>query len=1126
MLDCPGSLMDLLIDFGKYLVSSSFTIFLTIILVILLTCIPILNKNYILKLRISIKKVSKHLKKMVSEFRSHFKSRFLQVINNEKVKKYLVRLKLIFEVNQYLNESSNLVLYRLKKRITPKRYLSYVQEVKFPSTERSFSFIPRDRIGRIVCLIFISSFLITDTTIKNLLSHWSIKIDGIGNLGALGTSSWQVLTTVVSVGLATIGIILQTISQEKNEYRKKLLLHHFFHEQQLDNKIFLSFLAVLVSGAFLLFKEKLFIYPWVSEHIYFAFVIIILIIGMYFLLIKRSFNYLFPEDQDKYFRNSLKTKLPGLIRKAAGSLTVIEHLENIIVPLGMGVIYIYDENDKKKENLKIIETINQGSIQDIDLALIKEISLQLKDKYIAERDGKPLKAQIYIEFGRPEKREYQPLAIIHKQNYSEKIDQLFKKAIILSPNDPPPLDDDLKEFHDWVWNNTKEALEENRSTTGDNFRFFYDFVDDTLRIFSEYRHRFNLNEKSAINDWSFLNKDLRKQYYVFLEYAYSLQNPSVDILFEINYFPFGLIHYAIKYKNEKVYILMSQMIIWVYRKIYNFNHPRKNDLMNNFLLVNKELAEFYILSDKENFGEGFKERKFYMDIYLKTQTDLLKVALQYGDKSTMKTIFGIVDEIKKHSSYKEEQEIHEDLVEKTDSPSEYIANLWRVQTLGIFSWSMKKSIQEKIPLDSSKYLMGLLTFNNLNDLTKAFSLSTTNSIDSIMGWDWWEAEEEQSILTRAGSWGGFENTLSKGFSILGLRLITQIEDNQIEEQTKLILENNSYFNLLISENGSILNFLNQITDNSATYLTFLEPMIQNSQVLQVNIDKLKTYLQQVKNNSEVAQQQQIITASISHAKVEAFKESFLQAYQRDSLFRKLFVTTQNLILMLDLRAKPFYGIHTLVEKEAFVDVSNVHYSGFADHYGKQIAEIEDYLIIKSLLDNKEVKPVKLFTANKLKDKVDKIINGINDSDKKDTIIFISGSIAAEESLTYSKDFEWSRENPRTHLGIYRELRVYSNRVGKESSVVILNIRQSIKVIQKRPDLPKGEMIGSDRHISFLVEELSDSDISEITSKKNAPVERIRQKVRFWSFVHLEVEIQDLGTIHKILIQSDEIKEKS
>jgi hypothetical protein len=242
----------------------------------------------------------------------------------------------VLQLLEFLQEKSSVFLrqfrYQAKKKISPQDFLSgRVQGGKFPKVIRRdrISVLPQSLSDRLFLFIFSLLFIfLTDILIKQWFStNLKIYLDGIGSLGNLGAAAWQVLATVISVGLATIGIILQAISQEKNEYKRKLLLHHYFTVQQLDFKILYSFFVLILAGLVLLFKEKMFLYPFLSEHIFVVFALIVIFVYIFARLIIKSFDYLFPENQSKYFDYSLQNRLLYLIQESARSLILIDVLQ-------------------------------------------------------------------------------------------------------------------------------------------------------------------------------------------------------------------------------------------------------------------------------------------------------------------------------------------------------------------------------------------------------------------------------------------------------------------------------------------------------------------------------------------------------------------------------------------------------------------------------------------------------------------------------------------------------------------------------------------------------------------------------------------------------------------------------
>lgn len=1025
----------------------------------------------------------------------------------------------------YLN---NFVFYHIKKNLRPNDYLSGVQGGKFPALERKVTLLPKSRTGKffLIFCLFILLF-ISDTQIKGfLLSRYNINIDGIGSLGNLGASSWQVLATVVAVGLATIGIILQALTQEEKPYRRKLLLHHFFSKQQLDTIIVYSAIAIISTGLILLFKEKLLIYPLVSEKIFFVFLLIIIFMTIFTKLIIDSFNYLFPEKQNMYFDESVAEKLNWLLHENAKGLILIDYLNQQLEDFGFNINYIYDEKDKKNPNTYVIETRQKGSIIDIDIALLKKVSKKMGDKYIGQTKDKQIKAEIYIEYGRNEQREIQPLARIHKENSNNEIINDIKRAIILSDKPAPSLDKDLLEYQEWLWDNLQEQLDkENFALEKDNIRKVYDYFEESIRVFKEYKEKYKIQDNSTIDKPPALVEQLRKQFFVTLDSAYT-QKKAIDPLFTLNYFPFALMQRSIQYDRSALYMLMSDMVPWVYKKIAKFDHPRNKDLKENFFLSNLNFGEFYILGGSENFETNFEKRKLYLDGYLRMQITLIKTATKFGDNEAIDNINGTVNELIKQSSYWQKRDVYAELSEEEDKPKTYITQLWKALILGIQSWALSQYEKGNITKEIVTHLFNMYPWSNLYELTSTFSYAVTRELDNIMGWDWWDIEEK-SFLDRGGSFGGFEQLLCRGYSLQAIKHIVDKPLEQVQQEKRVIRDGDNYFKLLISDNNSVRNFLNTLDSSGEGYFYLFSGKINSLALMQQNTSKLRAYLDLTISENESTHKNTILQAALDNTKITTFKTQFLTGYNGQTTLRTILQELHNVQVDISTVTKKFYGQHILLDKESFISSSNISYEGVASHYGEQLARIEDFIIAKLMLENKSVKSKKLYNSSNLRKTLDKRIEAINDSEKADTIIYVLGSFSAEERLSNTKEFEWSTEPNRTYTGKYRGIRVYSSNLGEEKGVVIFNTRKSIKFIQRKPDVTKGELIGNDSHISFLIELISDVDANQMIAndvkagRKPASKERLMLNVRYWSFFGAEIQIVDKTSMYKILLQVDE-----
>ncbi len=1040
-------------------------------------------------------------------------------MNINKLWKFKDSLSVRFE-SIFLN-----IKYQVKRKFRPHDYLSGgIEGGKFPKSVRAkgkINLLPKHVSGKLIFFATLLLFIfLTDTLIKKwFLTNFHLNLNGVGTLRDLGGAAWQVLATVISVGLATIGIILQALSQEKNTYRRKILLHHYFTTRELDFKIICSFSVLILAGAVLLFKEKLFFYPLLSEHIFVIFALVAIFVYMFAELIIKSFDYLFPENQETYFDESLQDRLSYLIHESARSLVLIDVLQSYLDSFEMGINYIYDERDKKKPNMAIVETAKKGSIEDIDLSILKKLSEILGKKYIKEEKGKPpIKAELYIEYGRTEQRIMQPLALIHKENYSNKVVHLFKDAVILSTLPPPTIENDLQEYLEWAWDNVRQDLKQEKTGfTKDNLRNLYDFFENALTIFGDYKKKHKIEDGASIDKWDFLN-DFRRQYFVTLDSAYR-RKEAIEPLLALNYFPFALMQRAIYQNNTVQYAFASDLLGWVYKNLYNFDHPRKNDVRENFFLSNLNFAQFYLLGGQENFDNNFASRKTYMWIYLKVQINFIRRALELGDKKTITEVVAIVSKLIKEASYWQEDLPDTDLKEKVAKPQDQIRARWNAMFLGIQSWSFHQHESGNISKEMLSVVADALPWSDLFDLTQTFSQAIERDLENIMSWDWWGLEK-RSYLDDGGSWGGFENEICQWYAIQAIKLVSKIAESDIPSQKRLIKDQDTYFKLLISQNGTIKTWLEKLrTDDK--YLFLFDGLDRAG--LTKSIEKLENYLKLTVDDNETSRRKAIIGASIEIDKVNKFKRSFIAGYTKASKIRKVTKSNGKLKLLLQEKVKPFYGIHVLVDKEPFTSISPMNYDGIATNYGGQIAQVEDYLIIKGLFTSKKPTTKHSYNATNAKEKLDAYIATIPKKQVKNTYIFILGNSSLRQELHRDQNYKWANQGVNDSFDEYREMKIYWTNVGKENGVVVVNLKDAFKIVQKTPDLDRGEMITEDKHVAFLLAELTDKEIDEILKAKpgGKNKDQFKENVRFWSFVYLDVEILKPDLIYKIGMQTDE-----
>lgn len=1076
-------------------------------------------------------------------------------VNNSKTKMKVVYIKGKAILTNYLNKivvRANKILSRMKtfteayaqrfafwiylfdRKFHPRYYLSNVGNTELSKLSASYirrvSWWPKSRIRQVVLVILVFCFIfISDTSIKRWLLKFSIDIDGVGNLGNVGVSAWQLLGTIISVGLATIGIILQSMTGEKNSYRKKLLLHHFFSTQELDNTIYFSFFSILLVGLVLLFKEKLFLYPYLSEKLFFVYVLISVALYVFAMLIIASFNYLFPEKQDLYFLDSLRSKVRRSFNGYVKNLILIDYLGEKLAEHGFGIDYYFDDKSEKSQNSRVITTTRKGSIVDINLHELQRISTKLTEYVGDSKDGKQFKGKIYIEFGSPKTRSVQPLAKVHISNTSQWLDRAFNKAIVLSDRQEEPYENEVAEYHGWMWEEIQKYLRENNISQAKlSFKVLYDFVDEILGVIHTYKQNYALPDNAQVNKPPILTDDLRRQYYSILDNYYAEQS-NTESLFTLNYFPFALMQRMLE-KNEKyLFSFMAEMIPWVYSKIVTYGGIRKKDLKDNFFLSDKNFGDFYIVGSSENFADEIEDRKYYIDAYLKIQISILRLALKNDDTDSVDSVMKIISNVKKYAIYSRRRRAFRDVSQvDSDETTNYVEDLWNALLLGVQAWAITQYLQGKVKKDITLHLFNVYPWKNLEHLTMSYAMSIKRQVDNIMGWDWWEIEDK-SVLDDGGSFGGFEKDISKAYVLQAIKKISELSEEAASSE-KTYASDDSYFNLLISENNIIGSYLEELREHGDQYYFLFESRINSKANMDTNLDKLRSYLLRTKASNDSSWNDRIVSSPLDQQKIESFKAHFIDGYVHSSLIRKLLVDAGNVSVDNNHETNKYFGHHLLLDRESFVSFSTLHHESLASHYGEQLAAIEDYLIGDMILklDGRKVKTKRLYSAKNLRSNLDPYLSSIPEDRKEKTVIYVLGSFTAEERLSSRGEyFEWSNGNTGTYMGKYRGFRVYSSSVGEQKGVVVFDEEKSIKVIQEKPKVRRGVTVGADRHIAFLLEPLSDNEVNAIKNareakgEKNVDVPKLKSSVRFWSFVGIRLEIQDKNTILKINIQTDD-----
>jgi hypothetical protein len=124
-------------------------------------------------------------------------------------------------------------------------------------------------------------------------------------------------------------------------------------------------------------------------------------------------------------------------------------------------------------------------------------------------------------------------------------------------------------------------------------------------------------------------------------------------------------------------------------------------------------------------------------------------------------------------------------------------------------------------------------------------------------------------------------------------------------------------------------------------------------------EKLIPFLKNLKTKAQDAIKNLHRNQNVSNKKVAEFRKQVLDGFKKSAILRSIFIhynlyedqTTKKLE-----KENPRLGVYELSEKAAFFDEWHVHYSGFGENYGRNIALRENVDIFKKIEDScKEIK---------------------------------------------------------------------------------------------------------------------------------------------------------------------------
>ncbi len=548
------------------------------------------------------------------------------------------------------------------------------------------------------------------------------------------------------------------------------------------------------------------------------------------------------------------------------------------------------------------------------------------------------------------------------------------------------------------------------------------------------------------------------------------------------------------------------------------------DRMSRYLV---EFANYYLeprLEDNEISEEDFKGYSFYI---FKVFQTLLKSCI---DKRDVKNFRGLLLALNKIFEQLGGTKMYRKMEKDKADGLEYLS-VWRSQIFfGLGSWLLHLREDEGDEDAVLKELYDSVKTKitpNVEDLTKVFIKVHSFEVEDLWGWDSWELSEKGEGMVHTIQ---ILDKLEKFYVINALLLLANKTEADIGS---INLPPNRDLNFLAEGTGGINKILDDVKANPQKYDSFL-----NEQAIK-NVELFRKLLDKAKSEQEKIDKTRLKSSSITPQKIDEFKEKVLSSFNENVRLRKIldyYNKFRNKISesSFDLRKNRF-GVNTVDSKEPFMNDWYVHYIGWGENYGQNLAYSEDSLLLTKISEMcKEIKQAD-FTKE-----IDQL------GERKDLILLITANsllwngellpgtklvpyYQSKKQLDVNGFVGWCQIN-EVEIPIFE---VHYKSEKRISEVIIINKNTLCSLIQYSP-LDSGESINNLKDIFYMnVQSFSESEqlmnkfLNEQQPKwladvgdKNEQREHLKERVLIHIFERFKLEEVKNARGFKIILKAE------
>ncbi len=517
---------------------------------------------------------------------------------------------------------------------------------------------------------------------------------------------------------------------------------------------------------------------------------------------------------------------------------------------------------------------------------------------------------------------------------------------------------------------------------------FYSYLDPYGGGFSEKQARDMSMEIffGGLKPIAWISEDVREIF------ERGIESDNREVIKEVGYLPVRLMRYAIDYKDHLIFQQFQYYPFRLYKASLNAKKAGKDEIAT-FLFDRswrylKEIADYYLepkLKKEEDYPT--EEVRNFASAILKIFQGLLKNAFEERDSDSFKTYLSTTNGLFRHLDITDRYEN-----EEIQQIADFLKNKKEEMLFGLASWIFYKFYQNKED-EIIKQFYGVIqgsTPSKIEELTNVFSRIHSFEVEDFWGWDNWEMSEKGEGQVHSIQ---ILEKLERFYAVKALFLLAGKAEEEIE---KIELPHSKDLAYLVEGTRDLVKTLDDVKANPDNWKFVLNDNAINK------VDSFKTLLTKAKEAQEQEEVELKREQTISQKRVQEFKKEVLKTFYEGANMRDIFAKHFNTYedkIKEKTDKKDRFGINIVDDKASFFDEWHVHYVGWGENYGRDLASGESSYLLDDIAKDCEEILKKDFEAT------------LEKFDNPDDIVIFATNIAFWRFFEDSKNFKskWHRD---------------------------------------------------------------------------------------------------------------------